>query len=207
MTRWLTVSDLAIELGLEPRIVVRLFRQGKLKGVGNASQPSSVRIVDPGPELIAEMRGDNLEHFLFITTRELAQVIGISHVAMQKRLERERRLQPSGCVMPEDAWHHGRLRRKFIRPAYFFSRTQVRQYLAAIEKRRGRDKFEYSEIIVRWLKGWLASRKTQVEVLDELIRQAANVPEPSRTMLVKDLWEMFEKIDELLRECDRQTKG
>lgn len=204
MIRWVRISDLAIELGLAPHVIWRFYKQGKLKGIGD--RPSNLRIIDPGPEFADEIHKNNLDRFNFITTRELADVLGISFDAVHKRLQRDK-LLPSGCVMPEDAPHLSNIKRGRRQPTFFFNRIAVRSYLAQVEQRSGQQKYQYSAIVVRWLKGWLASRKTQAEVLDELIRQAADVPEPERTVLVKALWDKFDEIESLLRQCDRMARG
>jgi hypothetical protein len=187
--RWLTATELAIELGIDHETVLALHKQGKIAGIG--TNAATMRYLDPGPELARQTQQKRLEYFPVITTRELAEILGISQGQVRKDAA-------YGVIEATEIVPNGRGKRAF------YDVATVRKILAEREKRRGPGRKTYSTILIKWVRGWLMSQKTQVQVLDELIRKvAAQVPDPEKTAMIKELWDLFDRVNEILEVCDR----
>jgi len=188
--RWLTATELAIELGVDPGVVQTLYKKGKIKGIGVGQ---TARFLDPGPELAREVQGRRLEYFAMITTREFAEILGIVPSQVRKLAALG---QIEASEIRNSGWSH----------QAFYNVAEVRRVLAEREKRHGPGRKTYSSQLVKWVRGWLATQKTQVQVLDSLIHEvAAKVPDPEKTAMIKELWDLFDQVNDLLARCDRYT--
>jgi hypothetical protein len=186
--RWLTATELAIELSVDVSVVETLHKQGKIKGIGTGK---NARYLDPGPELAREAQGRRLEYFSMITSRELAEILGIVPSQVRK-------LAALGQIVPTEIQPNGRGTRAFYNVA------ELRRVLAEREKRSGPGRKTYSSVLVKWVRGWLATRQSPVQVLDELIHQVASkVPDPEKTVMIKELWDLFDRVNDLMAMCDR----
>lgn len=191
-TRWYTATDLAIEFGVDVRCIIRWWRKGLLPGsIGNGK---NVRFIDPGPELRSKIAGCHLDFFRFITTSEVAEVLQIKVKTLKEWIRRDR--VEGGLRVCAKEPHKGE-------HTLLFHRQEVRRFLRRVEKRKGNE--DHSPIIVRWLKGWLATEQKQNDILDEMMKTVAQVPEPDRSRLAVELWEEFDRVSSLLEEC--KVKG
>ena len=78
-----------------------------------------------------------------------------------------------------------------------YTPTEVRRILfwRNLDSRRG-----YSPILVRWLTG-IIERDQRIggDILDNLLRQALPVPEPLRSRYITELWNLFDRVNEILK--------
>lgn len=190
--RWMTANELAIELGCDPRFVYTLYKLGQIQGVG--TNRATMRYLDPGPELAKRVHLTALDTSAFITALELAEVAGVTNWAVLKAVHR-------GELTPTAT--DGRP----YKPTFYFNRLAVREFLARSGKARGRQRFTYSPLLVKWLRTWLDSGEVQMQVIDQLVHEvAAKVPDPDKTRIIKAIWDRFDDINNLLRQCDRFSR-
>lgn len=185
--RYLSVKETAVELGISPPAVVRLLKKKLLVGF----QVNNIwRILDPAVELRRQLREPKLHDVAVVTRQELSVITGLSQGVLR--------------------WHahegnlKGTLTGKGNRGLVVHSVRQIRDFLAYHDHRRGRDKHSYSSIIVDWLKRYLDELKPNGEIIDRLVKEAVVLPEPARSQMVFKLWNLFDQVNDLLKECQKR---
>lgn len=184
--RYLSVQETALELGIGEIQVKRLLEQKVLVGFRMPDRGRTWRILDPAPALRRQLKEPRLIDVCIITRAELAEITGLSIDLLK--------------------WHcrDGNLKGSINSGLMMHSVRQVRDFIAYYDDRKGRSKHSYNSIIVDWLKRYLDEAKPNGEIIDRLIREAVVMPEPARSQLVFKLWNLFDQVNDLLKECQKR---
>jgi len=181
---WLTVRELCNELHIHPQSANTLRRRGKLPyiNLGSAKHPNFRYQLPPHtPAAIVP----EIERVAFLTYDEVGSLFGISRDGIRKMMTRK----------------HMKATRLGKRS--FVTVQELRRVLAIRDQRSGQAKQSYSPILMRWLKKYLESREIPVQVLDELVRTAAErAPLDQRSGYITRLWNLFDEVNALLKKLD-----
>ena len=143
----------------------------------------SLRILDPGARFARyiEESKRHLEHVPLLSSREVAEVLGVKSGTVRQLKKR------------------GRLEGKPTPTGTLYTVQELRRFLLRREgKARGRK--PYSPILGRWARGLVAQdTSVQAQVLDELLKQAVVLAEPLKSKYLVEVWRHFEAINSLLR--------
>lgn len=186
MNRWLTLKEAALELRVTTAQISRMMAAGQLQYMKIGGN-EAIRILDPAPALKQSVHEPRLERFPLITAQELAKVLGISHEVIK--------------------WHcfKGNLRSTTGGKGKLalYSPKEVRRFIAVREGRRRQSKFSYSDVVVKWLTGFIADcTRPNAEIVSELIRDTvALLPEPQRSQEVAKLWAAVELVNRIIKDA------
>src|SRR5579864_1610140 len=140
MARWLTMAEVQAELRMGPDGVRALLKKNLLVGLNPGQQGTGWRILDPSEKLREHLVEPGLERFPLITTKELAEVLGVTTITVTGHVYKKH-LKP----------HPGYARNG---STVLFTPKEVRRFLAYRERRKGPGSRSYSKTLVRWLKGY-----------------------------------------------------
>ena len=190
MERWLSVKEAAAEFRITHKRLLSLIRAGHIGAIniGTPEQPS-FRILDPAPEIKRHLIAiPQMEEFPVISSRELAELIGVSQEQI-RWLVHQKMLVPTGKSR-----------------SLFFTAKEVRRYLARRERTAGQRKFTYSRILVDWMRDYIRELKPNGEIMNALINEAVDLPEPERSARITELWNHFDRVNAILKYCLIKSK-
>jgi hypothetical protein len=189
LSRWLTLFDVCAELRLGARAVLAMVRRGQLVGYrlprSGRNKGGQWRILDPGAKFAryVEESRRHLEHIPLLSSREVAELLGVSTAAV-RQLKRRRQLRGSRVGV-----------------ATLYTAAEVRRFLFKRERgsRQGNRRM-YSPILADWARRLArGDEPVDVQVLDSLLREAVPIPEPEKSQYIVEVWEHFDAINSLLR--------
>ena len=184
---WLTARELCNELHITPGTVTTLRRRRQLAyiNLGTAKLPNFRYQIPPHSPIQAVPA---VERVAFLTHDEVASLLGVQRDAIRKMMTRKQ------------------LRATRLGKRSFVTVQELRRVLAIRDRRSGQAKQSYSPILMRWLKSYLESREIPVQVLDSLVRTAAErAPLDQRSGYITKLWSLFDEVNRLLREIEKAT--
>lgn len=183
---WLTARELSNELHIPIPYVTVLRRRRKLAyiNLGSLKEP---RYRYKMPAATPAEIEPPIERIALLTYDEVAAILGLRRDAIRKIVER-------GDLKPASTAGN----RQLVTIAEF------RRCLAIRDKRRGQTKQAYSPILMKWLKGYIETREIQFQVLDILVKEAAAVPSDKRSGFITRLWDLFDRVNAVLREIEQE---
>lgn len=199
MNRWMSFSEVCLELGLGYRAVTKLLQKGILVGYRLPRDGTNKfgkntgqwRILDPGHKFARyiEESKRRIEHVPLLSGREVAEVLGVTPAAIRQLKRRKNiRGQKDGNIV-------------------LYTATEIRRLLFKRERSSRDGKRKYSPIIANWLKSFIEGEEwSAAEVLAELMRQAITLPEPIKSRYVVRLWDQFDRLNKMLCEIKNLSR-
>lgn len=184
MNRWLSLQDVCIELRLSQRCVRKLLRDGQLVGYQLARRGrgrGKWRILDPGEKFSRYLHESqfHVEHIPLASNEEVAEILGVKSSTVRQWKKR------------------GKIRGQNMGNRTVYSAIEIRRMLFW---RSLHSRGEYSPILVEWLRGIVERNLwSGGDILDSLLRQALPVPEPQKTRCIVELWDLFDRINRILK--------
>lgn len=191
MERWLSLDEASAELRCSHHAIKHLIASKQIAAVRLSD--GEYRILDPSPALRRNLLQPTFDRLPFLSLREVSQVLGLTVDTVK--------------------WYARHDRLRFIHipggPHYkVVTVGELRRFLAEYEKRAGPGKKTYSQVIVRWLRKYMADDLTpNGGVLAHLLENAVPVPEPQKAVILISLWKHFDAIEGILREIKTIKAG
>jgi hypothetical protein len=179
---WLTSREICHELRISELVLTKMRKRRKIQfiNIGSDKTPA-YRYKLPAPSALADPVPQIERQGLF-TYQEVAAILGMSQIGVRVAVSDKR------------------INRVLVGKRGYITMLELRRVLAEREKRTGQAKRGVSNILVGWLREYLASEKTPTQTLQALIDEAVKLPEPERSKYITALWDYFDRVNALLDE-------
>ena len=185
---WLTARELSNELHIPYSRINSLRKQRRITYI-NIGSPKHSEFRYQMPEHVPAKIEPPIERVGLLTYTEVAEILGCTKMAVSKMFQRKAKVKASVG------------NRKMITVA------ALRELLARKDRRKGQTKKSYSPLLMKWLKAYLAGNTATVQVLDSLIKEAASVTSDKRSGYITRLWDLFDQVQALLGEIEKERNG